>query len=75
MSELYLLAGTVAIRTHATLARRGFYVCYHTEFPGVLAQCMGVVRNHGRSRADIAQKVKLGTSLLVPGWWDGYRTL
>jgi hypothetical protein len=40
------LAGTVAIRTHAPLARHDFYVFYRIEFIDAPAQYVGVVRNH-----------------------------
>jgi hypothetical protein len=73
MSELYYLAGTVAIRTHVPLARHGFCVFYRIEIIDALAQFVGVVKNHRRSRADITAKVKYGTQmrpLLIPGWWD-----
>jgi hypothetical protein len=73
MSELYYLAGTVAIRTHVPLARHGFCVFYRNEIIDALAQFVGVVKNHRRSRADITAKVKYGTQmrpLLIPGWWD-----
>ena len=56
-----LLAGTVAIRTHAPLARHNFYVFYRIELVDTLAQYMGVVRIHRCSRADITQKVKPNT--------------
>jgi len=73
MSELYYLAGTVAIRTHVPLARHGFCVFYRNEIIAALAQFVGVVKNHRRSRADITAKVKFGVQkgpLLIPGWRD-----
>ena len=73
MFELYNLADTVAIRTHASLARHGFYVFYRIESLDVLAQFVGVVKNHRWSRADITAKVKYGTRigpLFIPGGWD-----
>jgi hypothetical protein len=60
MSELYYLAGTVAIRTHVPLARHGFCVFYRNEIIDALAQFVGVVKIHRRSRADITAKVKYG---------------
>jgi len=62
MSGLYYLAGTVATRTHAPLARHVFYVFYHLERIETLAHCMGVVKNHRRSRPDPGQNVKSGPS-------------
>ena len=73
MSELYYLAGTVAIRTHVPLARHGFCVFYRNEIIDALAQFVGVVKKHRRSRADITAKVKFGMypgPLLIPGWRD-----
>lgn len=63
MSELYYLAGTVAIRTHVPLARHDFYMCYRNEVIATLAQFVGVVKIHRRSRADITAKVKFGTEI------------
>ena len=63
MSELYNLAGTVAIRTHVPLARHGFYVFYRNEVLATLAQFVGVVKNHRWSRADITAKVKFGAQM------------
>lgn len=61
MSELYYLAGTVAIRTHVPLARHGSYVFYRNGFIDALAQIVGVVKKHRKSRADITAKVKYGS--------------
>jgi len=61
MSELYYLAGTVAIRTHVPLARHGFCVFYRGEIIAALAQFVGVVKKHRWSRADIIAKVKCYT--------------
>ena len=61
MSELYNLAGTVAIRTHVPLARHGFCVFYRNEVLAALAQFVGVIKNHRWSRADITAKVKFET--------------
>ena len=69
MSELYYLAGTVAIRTHVSLARHDFCVFYRNEVIATLAQFVGVVKNHRRSRTDITAKVKFGAEismLLIP---------
>lgn len=69
MSELYNLAGTVAIRTHVPLARHSFYVFYRNEDLAALAQFAGVVKKHRWSRADITAKVKFETEmgrLLIP---------
>jgi hypothetical protein len=69
MSELYYLAGTVAIRTHVPLARHGCYAFYRDEVLAVLAQFVGVAKNHHWSRADNTAKVKFGTKiglLLIP---------
>ncbi len=63
MSELYYLAGTVAIRTHVPLARHGYCVFYRNEVIATLAQFVGVAKIHRRSRADITAKVKFGTEI------------
>ena len=63
MSELYYLVGSVAIRTHVPLARHGFCVFYRNEIIDALAQFVGVVKNHRRSRADITPKVKYGSQI------------
>jgi hypothetical protein len=73
MSELYYLAGTVAIRTHVPLARHDSCVFYRNEINDALAQFVGVVKKHRWSRADITAKVKYGiqiSPLLIPGGWD-----
>jgi hypothetical protein len=77
MSELYYLAGTVAIRTHVPLARHGSYVFYRNEVLATLAQFVGVAKNHRWSRADITAKVKFESNmdrLLIPWWWNRDRT-
>jgi len=63
MSELYYLAGTVAIRTHVPLARHSSYVFYRNEVLAALAQFVGVVKKHRRSKADITAKVKFGAEM------------
>jgi hypothetical protein len=44
-----LLVGTIAIRTHAPLARHIFYVFFHIDWLDALAHCMGDVKRHCRS--------------------------
>jgi hypothetical protein len=53
-----LLAGTVATRTHAPLARHVFYVFFHIEVVDKLAHHVGVGKVHGRSKSDLAAEVK-----------------
>jgi hypothetical protein len=44
--QTLLLAGTIAIRTHAPLARHIFYVFFHTNRVGVLAHYVGDRKSH-----------------------------
>ena len=56
--QTLLLAGTIAIRTHAPLARHMFYVFYRVDRLDVLAHYVGDIKSYGRSRANRARKVK-----------------
>jgi len=44
--QTLLLAGTIAIRTHAPLARHIFYVFFHIDRLDVLAHYVGDIKSH-----------------------------
>jgi hypothetical protein len=58
MSGLLLVAGTVATRTHAPLARHMFYVFFDIDYVDTLAHYVGVGNSHRQSRANMMAKVK-----------------
>jgi hypothetical protein len=53
-----LLVGTIAIRTHAPLARHMFYVFFHVDWLDVLAHYVGDIKAHFGSRSNRPEKVK-----------------
>ena len=57
-----LLVGTIAIRTHAPLARHMFYVFFHVDWLDVLAHYVGDIKAHYSSRANQPEKVKFYSS-------------
>jgi hypothetical protein len=60
------LAGTVATRTHAPLARHVCYVFYQIDGVDPVAQYMGVVKGHPNSKTNLNKKVKFLPHLFVP---------
>ena len=62
MSGLLFVAGTVANRTHAPLARHMFYVFFHFDWLDVLAHYVGDIKACYSSRANQPEKVKCYSS-------------
>jgi hypothetical protein len=56
--QTLLLAGTIAARTHAPLARHLFYVFLRIDCVDALALYVGDIKSHGESRADERTNVK-----------------
>jgi hypothetical protein len=66
------LAGTVATRTHAPLARHVCYVFYQIDSIDPVAQYMGVVKGHHKSKTNLTRKVKFRPPLFVPSARNGH---